>query len=62
MATVAEILISRKEDMTRAERQLSDIIMDNYPISGLGSTTDRGTAGAKAWICGVSHLSGRIAV
>ncbi len=44
MATVAEILISRKEEMTRAERQLSDVIMDNYPISGLGSTTELAAA------------------
>ncbi|MBM7067458.1 MurR/RpiR family transcriptional regulator [Actibacterium sp. 188UL27-1] len=27
-------------DLTRAERQLADTILDNYPISGLGSITE----------------------
>lgn len=40
MATVAEIMQGKREAMTRAERQLADAILDNYPISGLGSTTE----------------------
>ena len=40
MATVAELMQSRLDAMTRAERQLAEAISDNYPISGLGSITE----------------------
>lgn len=37
--TVAEQLREHTESLTRAERQLSDIILQNYPVSGLGTIT-----------------------
>ncbi len=37
--TVAERIRSRFDELTRAERQLANTIMDNYPVSGLGSIT-----------------------
>ena len=37
--TIAERLQTKVDTLTRAERQLSDTIMENYPISGLGSIT-----------------------
>lgn len=37
--TIAEMLRGRFDDLTRAERQLADIILENYPVSGLGSIT-----------------------
>lgn len=40
MPTIAEILKARDGDMTRAERQLAGVILDNYPIAGLGSITE----------------------
>lgn len=40
MTTVAEIIQRRLPDMTRAERQLADAILGNYPMSGLGSITE----------------------
>ena len=40
MPTIAEIIKARHEDMTRAERQLAEAILDNYPIPGLGSITE----------------------
>ncbi len=39
METIAEKLQSKVEDLTRAERQLSDVILRNYPASGLGTIT-----------------------
>lgn len=38
-ATVAERLSARTTDLTRAERQLADVFMENYPISGVGPIT-----------------------
>lgn len=40
MTTVAEIIQNRLPDMTRAERQLADAILGDYPMSGLGSITE----------------------
>ncbi|GAA3946480.1 MurR/RpiR family transcriptional regulator [Allohahella marinimesophila] len=37
--TVAERLQAQANTLTRAERQLSDLILDNYPVSALGSIT-----------------------
>lgn len=37
--TVAEHLRERTEELTRLERQLSDVILQNYPVSGLGTIT-----------------------
>ena len=37
--TVAERIRGRFEDLTRAERQLANAILANYPVSGLGSIT-----------------------
>lgn len=37
--TVAERIRSRFDTLTRAERQLANGILDNYPVSGLGSIT-----------------------
>ncbi len=39
METIAERLQSKVEELTRAERQLSDVILRNYPASGLGTIT-----------------------
>lgn len=37
--TVAERIRSRFESLTRAERQLANVMLENYPVSGLGSIT-----------------------
>lgn len=37
--TVAERIRDRFDDLTRAERQLANTLLDNYPVSGLGSIT-----------------------
>ncbi|ARE39829.1 Transcriptional regulator, RpiR family [Rhodovulum sp. P5] len=37
--TIAERLNARLDTLTRAERQLADTILSNYPVSGLGSIT-----------------------
>ncbi len=37
--TVAERIRSRFESLTRAERQLANAMLANYPVSGLGSIT-----------------------
>ena len=37
--TIQERLKAQSETLTRAERQLTDIILENYPVSGLGSIT-----------------------
>lgn len=37
--TIAELLRGRSDRLTRAERQLADVILENYPVSGLGSIT-----------------------
>ena len=38
-ATIAEKLRSKNDKLTRSERQLADIILKNYPVSGLGTIT-----------------------
>lgn len=40
LPTIAEKLKLREPELTRAERQLSAAILDNYPIPGLGSITE----------------------
>jgi DNA-binding MurR/RpiR family transcriptional regulator len=37
--TVAERLRGGFQELTRAERQLANALLDNYPILGLGSIT-----------------------
>ena len=37
--TIAERLQSAFDNLTRAERQLADSLLQNYPVSGLGSIT-----------------------
>lgn len=37
--TIAERIRSQINDFTRAERQLANTILENYPVSGLGSIT-----------------------
>ena len=37
--TVADQLREQTDSLTRLERQLSDVILQNYPVSGLGSIT-----------------------
>ena len=37
--TVAERIRSQFDDLTRAERQLANALLENYPVSGLGSIT-----------------------
>ncbi len=37
--TVADQLRQHTESLTRLERQLTDVILQNYPVSGLGSIT-----------------------
>ncbi|MEM7259446.1 MAG: MurR/RpiR family transcriptional regulator, partial [Pseudomonadota bacterium] len=37
--TVAEQLREHSDRLTRLERQLADVILQNYPVSGLGSIT-----------------------
>ncbi len=37
--TIVERLQAKVDTLTRAERQLADTIMENYPVSGLGSIT-----------------------
>ncbi len=39
MQTIAERLKDKSDELTRAERQLSDLILRNYPASGLGTIT-----------------------
>lgn len=39
MQTIAERIQGRTAELTRAERQLSDVILRNYPVSGLGTIT-----------------------
>lgn len=37
--TIAERLSAQRDSLTRAERQLTEIILKNYPVSGLGTIT-----------------------
>ncbi len=43
-STIAELLQSKNETLTRSERQLADIILKNYPVSGLGTITTMASA------------------
>ena len=38
-STVADRLKSNNDELTRSERQLSDVVLKNYPASGLGTIT-----------------------
>ncbi|MEP1442007.1 MAG: MurR/RpiR family transcriptional regulator [Hyphomicrobiales bacterium] len=42
--TIAEKLRLNDEQLTRSERQLSDVILQNYPVSGLGTITTLASA------------------
>lgn len=44
--TVAEQLRANTETLTRSERQLSDVILQNYPVTGLGTITTLAEAAA----------------
>lgn len=37
--TVSDVIRGRYENLTRAERRLAESLLDNYPVSGLGSIT-----------------------
>ena len=37
--TVSDVIRHRYDSLTRAEKQLADRILENYPVSGLGSIT-----------------------
>lgn len=37
--TVSDVITARFEAMTRAEKKLASSLLDNYPVSGLGSIT-----------------------
>ena len=37
--TIAERIRSQFEDLTKSERRLADVMLEHYPISGLGSIT-----------------------
>lgn len=37
--TIMELILSRFEELTRAERQLANTLMEEYPLSALGSIT-----------------------
>lgn len=37
--TVADSIRQRFDSLTRAERQLANTLLENYPVSGLGSIT-----------------------
>lgn len=39
MDTIAQLLQDKADTLTRSERQLSDVILRNYPVSGLGTIT-----------------------
>jgi DNA-binding MurR/RpiR family transcriptional regulator len=39
LESIAERLQAKVDSLTRAERQLADTMMENYPVSGLGSIT-----------------------
>ncbi|MEM9969753.1 MAG: MurR/RpiR family transcriptional regulator [Pseudomonadota bacterium] len=39
MQTISDRLKAQREALTRSERQLSDVILKNYPASGLGTIT-----------------------
>ncbi len=37
--TVSDVIRVRYDSLTRAEKQLADSLLENYPVSGLGSIT-----------------------
>ena len=37
--TVSDVINARFDTLTRAEKQLAKSLLDNYPVSGLGSIT-----------------------
>ena len=37
--TIMELILSQFEDLTRAERQLANTLLEDYPVSALGSIT-----------------------
>ncbi|TWF54421.1 MurR/RpiR family transcriptional regulator [Neorhizobium alkalisoli] len=37
--TVSDVIRLRYDELTRAEKQLADSLLENYPVSGLGSIT-----------------------
>ncbi|OJF95652.1 MurR/RpiR family transcriptional regulator [Pararhizobium antarcticum] len=37
--TVSDVISARFTTLTRAEKQLAEMLLDNYPVSGLGSIT-----------------------
>ena len=37
--TVSDVIHARFEELTRAERKLAESLLENYPVSGLGSIT-----------------------
>lgn len=39
MRTISDLLQDKRDALTRSERQLSDVILQNYPASGLGTIT-----------------------
>ncbi len=39
MKSVKEMLQERFDELTRAEKQLASLLLENYPVSGLGSIT-----------------------
>ncbi len=43
-STVASQIRNKIDQLTRSERQLADIILKNYPVSGLGTITTLATA------------------
>jgi DNA-binding MurR/RpiR family transcriptional regulator len=44
--TVSDMITAHYESMTRAEKQLANSLLDNYPVSGLGSITTVAEAGS----------------
>lgn len=37
--TVADVIVAYRDTLTRAEKKLAAMLMENYPVSGLGSIT-----------------------
>lgn len=38
--TISDVIQAQRDEMTRAELRLADVILENYPVSGLGSITE----------------------
>ena len=45
--TVSDVIGAHFDTLTRAEKQLATSLLDNYPVSGLGSITARSTVGVR---------------